>query len=48
MNETLQLIHRPRLLAALLHLVDRLDLDCRRVDLAQLRRFDVSPEALDW
>jgi len=40
---------RPRLLTALLHLADSLDLDHRRVDLEQLRLMDVSPEeALEW
>jgi formylglycine-generating enzyme required for sulfatase activity len=40
---------RPRLLAALLHLVDSLDLDYRRVDLEQLKLMTASPdEALDW
>jgi len=40
---------RPRLLMALLHLADSLDLDCRRVDLEQLKLMQVAPEgALDW
>jgi hypothetical protein len=40
---------RPRLLTALLCLADGLDLDYRRVDLAQLRLMDLAPEvALDW
>jgi formylglycine-generating enzyme required for sulfatase activity len=40
---------RPRLLTALLHLADDLDLDCRRVDLERLKLMNVSPEsALDW
>lgn len=40
---------RPRLLAALLCLADGLDLDCRRVDLQQIRLMDLPPdEALDW
>jgi formylglycine-generating enzyme required for sulfatase activity len=43
------IIVRPRLLAALLHLTDGLDLDYRRVDLAQLKLMAVSPdEVLDW
>ncbi len=42
-------IVRPRLLAALLHLADVLDLDYRRVDLAQLRLLAVTPEqSFDW
>ena len=40
---------RPRLLTALLHLADGLDLDYRGVDLAQLKLIKVPPEeALDW
>jgi hypothetical protein len=40
---------RPRLLAALLHLADALDLDARRVDLEQLKWMAAPPdEALDW
>ncbi len=40
---------RPRLLAALVHLADKLDLDCRRVDLEQLKLMHLAPdEALDW
>ncbi len=40
---------RPRLLAALLHLADDLDLDYRRVDLEQLKLMPVLPDrALDW
>ena len=40
---------RPRLLTALLHLADGFDLDCRRVDLEQLKLMRVPPdEALDW
>jgi formylglycine-generating enzyme required for sulfatase activity len=42
-------IVRPRLLTALLHLADALDLDYRRVDFEQLKLMQVSPdEALDW
>jgi len=40
---------RPRLLTALLHLGDNLDLDYRRVDLEQLKLLSLSPEqALDY
>jgi formylglycine-generating enzyme required for sulfatase activity len=40
---------RPRLLTALLHLADGLDLDYRRVDLEQLKLMRASPEeGLEW